>query len=41
LLLRYSHGFIENHFGRRWNATPKLRARYLAALRAHGAVIAA
>jgi adenylate cyclase len=41
LLLRYSHGFIENHFGRRWNATPALRARYVAALRAHGAVIAA
>ncbi len=41
LLLRYSHGFIENHFGRRWNATPALRARYVAALRSHGAVISA
>lgn len=39
LLLHYSHGFIENHFGRRWNATPALRQRYVAALRAHGAVI--
>jgi TolB-like protein/Flp pilus assembly protein TadD len=39
LLLRYSHGFIENHFGRRWSATPALRERYVAALRAHGAVI--
>jgi adenylate cyclase len=41
LLLHYSHGFIENHFGRRWNATPELRARYVTALRAHGAVIPA
>jgi adenylate cyclase len=41
LLQRYSHGFIENHFGRRWNATPELRARYATALRAHGAVIPA
>lgn len=40
-LLHYSHGFIENHFGRRWSATPELRARYVAALRAHGAEILA
>jgi adenylate cyclase len=39
LLLQYSHGFIENHFGRRWSATPALRARYIAALQAHGAQI--
>ncbi len=41
LLLHYSHGFIENHFGRRWSATPALRSRYQAALRAHGAMIPA
>jgi adenylate cyclase len=36
LLLQYSHDFIDNHFGRRWNAIPELRARYVAALHAHG-----
>jgi TolB-like protein len=41
LLLAYSHGFVENHFGRRWNAIPEIRTRYLSALRAHGANIAA